>query len=56
MKAGKQFTQEQKLTILQSAKEVGVKEAAELAGVHYTTVYDWCKSLRRWAKRIFLPT
>jgi transposase InsO family protein len=54
MKAGKQFTQEQKLTILQSAKEVGVKEAAELAGVHYTTVYDWCKKLEALGKENFL--
>ncbi len=45
MKQGKHFNQEQKLVILRSAEEVGVKEAGELAGVHYTTVYDWRKKL-----------
>lgn len=30
----KQYSQEQKLIVLESAEEVGVKEAAKLAGVH----------------------
>lgn len=37
----KQFTREQKLSILESAKENGIKKAAELSEVHYTTIYDW---------------
>ena len=54
MKAGKHFTQEQKLTILESAKEVGVKGAAELAGIHYTTVYDWRKKFEALGEKNFL--
>ena len=42
----KQFGQEQKLSILNSAKKIGVKEAAKIADVHYTTVYDWRRQLR----------
>lgn len=37
----KHFDQQQKLKIVQSAKELGFKQAAKIAGVHYTTVYDW---------------
>jgi hypothetical protein len=33
------FTQAQKLTILKSATTVGIKAAAKIAGIHYTTVY-----------------
>jgi transposase InsO family protein len=54
MKQGKHFNQEQKLVILRSAEEVGVKEAAELAGVHYTTVYDWRKKLNALGEENFL--
>ncbi|MEA1991637.1 MAG: DDE-type integrase/transposase/recombinase [Thermodesulfobacteriota bacterium] len=54
MKAGKHFTQEQKLIILESAKEVGVKGAADLAGIHYTTVYDWRKKLEALGEKNFL--
>ncbi len=39
--SSQQFTQAQKLTILKSAASVGIKAAAKIAGVHYTTVYDW---------------
>ena len=41
MEKSRQFNQEQKLVILESAKEVGIKEAPRIAGVHYTTVYEW---------------
>ena len=30
----KQFTQKQKLSILESAKDNGIKEAAKLSGIH----------------------
>lgn len=54
MKEGKHFSQEQKLIILESAREVGVKGAAELAGVHYTTVYDWRNKLKVLGEENFL--
>jgi transposase len=50
----KQFSQEQKLIILKSADEVGVKESARLAGVHYTTVYDWRNKLATQGRENFL--
>ena len=45
--AGKRerFSQEQKLKIVEAAKGVGIKEAAKLTGIHYTTVYDWKRQL-----------
>jgi putative transposase len=48
------FSQEQKLAILNSAGEIGVKQAAELAGVHYTSVYDWRGQLKSLGKQGFL--
>ena len=39
------FSQQQKFAILNSAAEIGVRQAAELAGVHYTSVYDWRRQL-----------
>ncbi len=48
------FTQAQKLTILKSAATVGIKEAARIAGVHYTTVYDWRNKLKHLGKEGFL--
>ncbi len=54
MNAGKHFSQEQKLVILLSAEEVGVKEAAKLAGIHYTTVYEWRKKLEALGEKSFL--
>ena len=48
------FSQEQKLSILNSAAEIGVKQAAELAGVHYTSVYDWRRQLKSLDKQGFL--
>ena len=50
----KHFSQKQKLTILQSAEEVGIKEAANLAGIHFTTVYDWKKQLESHGEKGFL--
>lgn len=36
----KQFDQQQKMTIVRHAQEIGFKEAAKISGIHYTTVYD----------------
>ena len=43
----KQFDQEQKLKILESASKIGLTEAADLAGIHDTTVYQWRRALLR---------
>ena len=50
----KHFSQEQKMVILNSAAEIGVKQAAELAGVHYTSVYDWRAQLESLGEQGFL--
>jgi putative transposase len=49
-----QFSQEQKLTILKSTENLGVKPAAKIAGIHYTTVYDWRNQLEAKGERTFL--
>ena len=49
----RQFSQKQKMAILDSAAEIGVKQAAELVGVHYTTVYDWRRLLKSLGKQLF---
>jgi len=54
MKPGKHFNQQQKLAVLASAKTVGVKEAAVLAEVHYTTIYDWRRQLEALGEEAFL--
>ena len=38
MEKRSQFPQKQKLDILHSAKDVGIKKSADLVGVHYSTV------------------
>lgn len=48
------FTQKQKLDILESAKKIGVKEAANLAGIHYSTVYEWQRRLKVFGEEFFL--
>ena len=48
------FYQEQKLIILDKAQEIGIKEAAKIAGVHYTTVYDWRNKLQSLGREAFL--
>ena len=50
----KHFSQKQKLAIIHSADEIGVKQAAELADVHYTSVYDWKRQLKSLGKQGFL--
>ena len=53
MKA-KQFDQQQKLAIVNSAKEIGVKPAADIAGVHYTSVYTWKREIGALGEERFL--
>jgi transposase InsO family protein len=50
----KKFSQEQKLAIVKNAVSIGFKEAAKIAGVHYTTVYDWQRNLKSLGKKAFL--
>jgi transposase InsO family protein len=50
----KKFNQKQKKTVLDSAAKIGVKEAAELAGVHYTSVYEWKRQLESLGEEAFL--
>jgi transposase len=42
------------MAILDSGAKIGVKLAAELAGVHYTTVYDWRRQLEDLGQQGFL--
>jgi len=48
------WNQEQKLVILESAQAVGIKEASRIAGVHYTTVYEWQNRLEALGRDGFL--
>jgi len=50
----KQFDQQQKLKVVESAEEIGIKEAAKVADIHYTTVYDWKRHLDAVGKEAFL--
>jgi transposase InsO family protein len=50
----KQFNQKQKLAILESAKKVGIKEAARMAGIHYTSVYQWRRRFEAMGEEGFL--
>ncbi len=47
------FTQQQKAAVLRSAKKTTVKDAAKVAGVHYTTVYDWRKQFEAIGEETF---
>lgn len=50
----KHYSQTQKMTILQSANTVGIKKAANLGGIHFTTIYDWKKQYESLGKQKFL--
>ncbi len=50
----KNFSQKQKVAILNSAEKIGVRKAAKISGVHYTTVYDWRKKFETMGKKSFL--
>jgi len=40
MKQKQRFTQKQKLAVRAKARDIGVRQAVELIGVHYTTVCE----------------
>jgi len=50
----KRFSQEQKLVILKSAAKIDIKPAAELADIHYTTIYQWRDQLEVLGEQAFL--
>jgi len=50
----KRYDQRQKLVIVKKALEIGFKEAAKVAGVHYTTVYEWRRELEALGEEAFL--
>ena len=52
--ARKHFSQKPKLSILRSAKQTTVKDAANIAKVHFTTVYDWKKQFEVFGEQGFL--
>lgn len=52
--SSKRFTQQQKFAILKSAKKVGIKEAARMAEVHYTSVYEWQRRFKALGEEAFL--
>jgi len=54
MEKKSQFSQKQQLDILESAKDVGIKKSADLAGVHNTNVYQWQRKLKVLGKEVFL--
>jgi putative transposase len=54
MRTTKQFNQKQKLAVLESARKVGIKEAARMAGVHYTSVYQWRRRFEAMGEEAFL--
>ena len=47
----KQFNQQQKLAILKSAENLSIRDAADIAGIHYTTIYDGVSNLKPWARK-----
>jgi len=52
--SSKQFSQKQKFIILKKAEEIGFKEAADVAGVHFTTIYDWQRKYKGLGEKAFL--
>ena len=50
----KQFSQEQKLKILESAEKLGARPVADIAGIHYITVYEWRNQLKAKGKKAFV--
>ena len=52
MKKG--YDQREKLVIVKKAGEIGFKEAAKVAGVHYTTVYEWHREVEALGEEEFL--
>ncbi len=52
--ARKHFSQKQKLSILRSAEQTTVKDAANIAEVHFTTVNDWKKQFEVMGEQGYL--
>lgn len=50
----KNFTQKQKIAVLKGAKKTTIRYAAKVAGVHYTTVYDWRRQFAAMGEEAFL--
>ena len=50
----KRFSQREKVAVLHAAREVGMKEAARLAGVHFSTVYQWRHRLKALGEEAFV--
>ncbi len=50
----KNFTQKQKLVVLKSAEKTDVRDVAKVAGVHYSTVYDWRQQYKAMGEEAFL--
>lgn len=50
----KQFDQKQKLAVIRGAEKVGIKEAARVAEIHYTSVYQWQRQLEALGEEGFL--
>ncbi len=50
----KNFTQKQKIAVLKSAEKTNVREVANAAGVHYSTVYDWRQQYKAMGEEAFL--
>ena len=48
------YSQKQKKAILDSAAKIGIKQAAAIAEVHYTSVYDWRRQLEILGDQGFL--
>ena len=48
------YSQKQKLAIVKKAKEIGIKEAAKICDVHFTSIYSWRKSLQEVDDQTFL--
>ncbi len=52
----KQFNQQQKLSVIEKGEKIGIKPTAQIAGVHYTTVYAWKKQLESLGEELFLKS
>jgi len=50
----KQFNQQQKLIIIEKGEKFGIKQAAQVVEVHYTTVYAWKNQFEALGKKAFL--
>jgi len=50
----KHYSQKQKLTILKKAEKIGVREAAKISGIHFTTIYAWRNALQDLDEQVFL--